>query len=85
MTDDMSLHRTLLAAAALTGVAVARRRSRPARRPPAAVPAVRPRARTVCTNSSVVVACADHAAATSRATTPTRVAVCSVTSAPHCA
>jgi hypothetical protein len=84
MTDDMSLHRTLLAAAALTGVAVARRRSRPASRPPAA-PAVRPRARTVCTNSSVVVACADHAAVISRALTPTRVAVCSVTSAPHCA
>ena len=84
MTQDMSIHRTLLAAAALTGAAVAGWRSRPARRTPADT-VVRPRARTVCANSSVVVACADHVAGTSRALSPTRVAVCAVTSAANCA
>lgn len=84
MTEDMSIHRTLLAAAALTGAAVAGLRTRPARRIPAST-VVRARARTVCANSSVVVACADHVVATTRAVSPTRVAVCAVTSAPNCA
>jgi len=80
----MQVHRTLIAAAALTAAALAggrTRRTRRNRRVAAEVPTtLRPRASTVCATSSHIVTTAVQTART-HAAAPTRVALCAVTSA----
>lgn len=78
--DDvrMGVPRHLLTAVAMVGAALAGQRTRRTKRQPET--AIRPRARTVCTASSVVVSTAARTAAT-HAATPTRVALRAITSA----